>query len=287
MARFLKQMISSEKGQALPMVLALLVLGGLTIAPSLSYAGTSLNAGRILEESVRGVYAADAGVEDALWSLENGIPPPLQLLENINQMEVAIQTEDKGPYTLYLGELIEPGGHSDYLDISGNITWDEGAAAYKYTITVTWQPSSGTPVIHLEEVGARLPLGYEYQQYSSAMFPENLSTDDSEDKLTKTLDTSGVWLLNWDLKSSNPSVSEGNPVQTQTFYITGEGSQEGHYGWVVASRSDIGAVGEITGNSYKITAAATRPGDGRTTAKIVAEVMIGETTYIVSWQILT
>lgn len=282
MARFLKQMISSEKGQALPMVLALLVLGGLTIAPSLSYAGTSLNAGRILEESVRGVYAADAGVEDALWSLENGIPPPLQLLENINQMEVAIQTEDKGPYTLYLGELIEPGGHSDYLDVSGNITWDEGAAAYKYTITVIWQPNEGAPVIHLEEVGARLPIGYSYQSGSAAGFVDNLSTGEPDE----IVDALGAYLLNWELGSPLPNVSENNTVQTQTFYSTGAGELEGDYTWVVANRQDVGAVGEITGAKYRITATATRPGDGRTTAKIVADVMIGEvTTYIVSWQI--
>ncbi|MEE8618877.1 MAG: hypothetical protein V3S84_01980, partial [Dehalococcoidales bacterium] len=76
--------------------------------------------------------------------------------------------------------------------------------------------------------------------------------------------------------------------QTQTFYITGQGNQEDQYAWVVASRDDIGAVGKITGASYGITATATRPGDGRTTAKIVAEVIMEtETTYIVSWQILT
>ena len=287
MLRFLKQITSGEKGQVLPAVLALLVLGGLAIVPSLNYAATSLNAGRIIGEGVRGVYAADAGVEDALWSLENGISPPQQLSENINQMEITIQTEDKGTYTLYLGEMIEPGGHSDYLDVDGEIVWDEEAEAYKYTITVTWQPLPGAPVVHLEGVGARLPVGYEYQDYSSAEFPENLSTDD-DNKLTQTLDASGAWLLNWDLKSSNPSVSGSNPEETQTFYITGEGNQEGDYAWVVASRTDVGAVGEITGNSYKITATATRPGDGRTTAKIVAEVIIEtETTYIASWQILT
>ena len=96
MVRLLKQMISSEKGQALPVVLALLVLGGLTIAPSLNYAATSLNSARILEEGVSGGYAADAGVEDALWCLENGVSPSQQLPENINQMEVAIEIEEKG-----------------------------------------------------------------------------------------------------------------------------------------------------------------------------------------------
>ncbi len=275
-------MISGENGQALLAVLALLVLGGLAIVPSLNYATTSLNAGRIIGEGVKGGYAADAGVEDALWSLGNGTSPSQQLSEKVNKMEVTIQTEEKGIYTLYLGELIQPGGHSDYLDIDGEMIWDGGAEAYKYTITITWQAEPGTPPIHLEEVGARLPIGYNYQSGSAADFVGNLSINEPDE----ILDALGAYLLNWELESPYPSVSEDNPVQTQIFYITGEGDQEGDYAWIVASREDIGAVGEITGTSYKITAAATRPEDGKTTAKIVTDVIVADgTTYIVSWKI--
>ena len=281
MVRLLQQMISTEKGQALPLVLALLVFGGLVITPSLAYATTSLKSSRILEEGVNGAYAADAGVEDALWCLENSISPPQQLLENINQMQVTIQTEEKGTYTLYLGELIQPGEHSDYLDVDGEMIWEEEAEAYKYTITVIWRPESGIPVIHLKEVGARLPVGYSYQPGSAAGFVDNLSTDEPDE----TVDAVGAYLLNWEFGLPEPSVSEGDPVQTQTFYVTGEGSQAGDYVWVVASRDDIGAIGEITGTSYRITATATRPEDGRTTAKIAADVMLGEAIYILSWQV--
>lgn len=283
MKGFWKQILNSEKGQALPIVLALLVFGGLTIAPSLSYTATSLNNSRIVEESVNGAYAADAGVEDALWSLRNGIPPSTQLLENVNQMVVTIQTEEKGTYTLYLGELIEPKQHNDYLDIEGEITWDEGANAYKYAITVTWLPNEGEPVIHLEEIGARLPIGYNYQPGSAAIFVDNLSTDEP----AETADMLGAYMLNWELGEPKPSVSEENPVQTQTFHITGEGEIEGDYAWVVANREDVGEVGTIAGAYYRITARATRPVNGETTAIIVADAMIGEnTTYLLSWQIL-
>ena len=283
MIRLLKQVISSEKGQALPIVLALLILGGLTIAPSLGYAYTNLNSSRILGEGVKGVYAADAGVEDALWCLGHGISPSQQLPENINLMEVTIQTEEKGTYTLYLGELIQPGEHSDYLNVDGEIVWDEEAEAYKYIITVTWQSLPGAPVIHLEGVGARLPVGYSYQEGSAAGFVDNLSTGEPDE----IVDALGAYLLNWELGSPLPEVSENNTVQTQTFYSTGAGELEGDYTWVVANRQDVGAVGEIAGAKYRITATATRPEDGKTTAKIVADVMIGEvTTYIVSWQIL-
>ena len=282
MVRLLKKIVNSEKGQALPIVLGLLVLGGLTIASSLGYTATSLKSSRMLEENVRGIYAADAGMEDALWSLTNGSLPSVYVSELINKMTVFIQTEEKGTYTLYLGELIEPGEHSNYLAVDGEIVWDEEAEAYKYTITVTWQPESGIPVIHLEEIGARLPLDYSYQPWSAASFEENLSTDEPDE----TVDALGACMLNWEFGSPRPDVSENETERTQTFYITGEGSQSGTYSWVVASRDDIGAKGEITGTSYKITTTAKHPINDKTTAKIVADVMVEEgTAHILSWQI--
>lgn len=283
MVRLLQQVISNERGQALPIVLALLILGGLTIAPSLGYITTSLKGSQILDEGVRGAYAADAGVEDALWSLINGQAPPTQLSDNVNQMDVTIQTENKGEYTLYLGELIEPGEHVNYLDVEGEMVWDEGANAYNYTITISWLADPGEPPIKLWEIGARIPVGYSYEPGSAANFPSNLSTDEPDE----SLDEQGAYMLNWELSSPLPEISESNPVLTQTFYITGEGSQEGHYAWVVASRSDVGEVGEVAGTYYQITATATHPEDGETTAQIVANIIdeLG-TIYILSWQIL-
>ena len=282
MFKICKQIIKGEIGQALPIALALLVIGGLTVIPSLNLVFTSAKTSNMLQAGVKGTYAADAGVEDTLWSLANGQSPLTQLPDNINDMQVDIQTVDRGTYTIYFGELIEAGQHSNYLDVSGNMTWDPGADAYKYTITVTWQPGSGAPKIHLEEVGARIPVDYSYQTGSAANFTENLSTDEPDE----TLDSQGAYLLNWVLGSPKPYISENETVKTQIFYIDGSGEQEGHYAWVVANREDIGAVGEITGTYYEITATAVHPETNRTTAKIVAEAILGGgNTYITSWQI--
>ena len=158
--------------------------------------------------------------------------------------------------------------------MDGDVVWEETAGAYKYTITVTWQPESGAPVIHLEDVGARLPVGYSYQSWSAAGFAYNLSTNEPDE----IVDEAGAYMLNWELESPYPSVSESDPVKTQTFYITGEGSQEGHYAWVVARSEDIGAVGEINGTIYRVTATATRYGDGKTTAELVADAVIAAGT---------
>jgi len=282
MRRIWRLIRKGELGQAFPITLALLVIGGLTILPSLGLTVTSAKTSGILQEGIKGTYAAEAGIEDTLWSLAQGAAPSSQLSENINGMPVNIQTVDEGDYTLYLGGFIAPGGHSDYLDVTGNITWDDGAGAYKYTITVTWQPNPGPPTIHLEEVGARIPPGYSYETGSAADFTENLSTDEPDE----TLDSQGAYLLNWELGTPYPYVSEAEPVQTQVFHITGTGGLEGHYAWVVANREDIGAVGEITGTAYEITATALNPENNSTTAKIIVRTMIGGgDTYITSWQI--
>jgi len=308
MAKLWQQITKSEKGQALPIVLILLVVGGLLVAPSLNYAATSLNAGRIVKQNVRGIYAADAGVEHALWCIENDSKIPKKLPENVNQLEVKINDKkEKGTYTIYYGELTKTGKHSDWLDVEGEMVWDEEEEAYEYTITVTWQAEPGSPNIKLDEVGVRLPVGYSYQSGSADSFGDNLSTEEPDD----TLDGAGAHMLNWELAKPYPEVSEEDPTATQTFYITGEESEEepeGDYTWVLAQRHDVGEVGEIVGRLYKIEATAKVPGKGgENIAKVEAYVLkeeVGEweggeeweeeweevvealRTHILSWEII-
>ena len=280
MVKFWEKVTNDETAQALAGVLILLVVGGLVIAPCLSYVSTGLESSRVLIRNVNGLYAADAGVGDVLWCLENGLPVHTELPENLNGMAVTMQTEEKGEYTLSGGELVTGGGHDDWLGLDSDIVWDGGAGAYKYDITVTWQAEPET-LIHLEKVGARLPVGYDYQPGSAALFGDNLSTDEPTDEL----DGSGAHLLEWVLPPPRPWVDESNPTRTQTFYMTGVGDLVDYYSWVVATRNDVGSVGEITGILYQITAVATCPQTSETTAVLVAEVILsGGEASIVSWQ---
>ena len=67
--KLLKKIIKGESGQALPIVLILLVLGGLLISPVLSYASTTLKVGQMHEQKMAELYAADAGIEDAVHKI--------------------------------------------------------------------------------------------------------------------------------------------------------------------------------------------------------------------------
>jgi len=66
-----KRLIREEKGQALVLVLILLLVSGLIIAPLLAYMGSGLIAGRVYEKRTAELYAADAGVEDAVWKIQH------------------------------------------------------------------------------------------------------------------------------------------------------------------------------------------------------------------------
>jgi len=67
-----KRLIRDEKGAALVMVLILLLIGGLISGPLLSYMGTGLSTGEVYERRTDELYAADAGVEDAVWKIQQG-----------------------------------------------------------------------------------------------------------------------------------------------------------------------------------------------------------------------
>ena len=286
MVRFWQQIIRGERGQALPIVLALLVLGGLLIVPSLNYASTSLSAGQTVKKNVRGVYAADAGIEYTIRRIKNFASFPTQLPENVNQMQVAIQAENLGPYTLaYYGIILGVSGkHYDYLTVTGEIgPLTEGA--YPYTITVTLNPEI-TKTIQLNEVGVRLPVGYGYEPGSAADPVDNFSAYEP----ISGQDAAGAQLLSWKLEGPERPVLKApdNLIVTQTFNITGTGELGGDYTWVVTNETDIGTVGEVTGILYRITATATRPGDGEVTGKIRADVIHDEgtgVTRIIYWQI--
>ncbi|MBI2829986.1 MAG: hypothetical protein HYX81_02375 [Chloroflexi bacterium] len=282
MINALKQSVRNQKGQVLPIALALLVLSGLWVVPGLNYAMTNLTSTRIVDDGLKGTYAADAAVEEVIWSLMNNLQPPQQL-NGVNQMNVTTQVESLGYYTLALDQLMQGNVHNPYLTVSGDIVWDATANAYLVTITVTYEPGGGEPIIHLEEIGARLPRDYAYQDGSEALFSDNLALEEPD----KIVDSRGQLMVKWEFEEPRPSVSQNNPTRTQKFYITGGGNQHGNYRWVVAAREDIGLVGDISGNLYRITATAIPSGSSRASGKIVADALInGSTVYIVQWQVV-
>jgi len=71
----MKNLVADEKGAALILALILLLIGGLISAALLNHMGSGILAGEVHERRTAELYAADAGVEDAIWKLQNGETP--------------------------------------------------------------------------------------------------------------------------------------------------------------------------------------------------------------------
>jgi hypothetical protein len=70
MKTIVKGAIRDQKGQVLILTMILLVVGGLILTPLLGLMSTGLISGRIYENSMYILYAADAGIEDGLWRIK-------------------------------------------------------------------------------------------------------------------------------------------------------------------------------------------------------------------------
>jgi hypothetical protein len=69
----MRRLINGEKGYVLIAALLVLVVVGLISGPLLSYMVSGLTAGHVFEASAAQLYGADAGAQDAIWNIQNGI----------------------------------------------------------------------------------------------------------------------------------------------------------------------------------------------------------------------
>ena len=105
LAMTMKRILKSEAGYALPLALILLLFGGFFVVPCLNLLYTSLNANIMVDERDLELYAADAGVDHALWRFEHdatftppaqGSPDQWQLTDTVNDRTVDATISNEG-----------------------------------------------------------------------------------------------------------------------------------------------------------------------------------------------
>jgi hypothetical protein len=69
----MKRLVRGEKGYVLIAALVVLLVLGLISGPLLSYMVSGLKAGHVFETGAAELYGADAGVQDAVWRIQNNI----------------------------------------------------------------------------------------------------------------------------------------------------------------------------------------------------------------------
>jgi hypothetical protein len=107
----LKRVVKDQAGFALPMALVLMLLGGMILVPSAALMGSTLKSNRVVDEIDDKLYAADAGMEHAIYELmydETFTRPPVgeeiawQLGEELNDatVDVTMSREDRFLYKI-------------------------------------------------------------------------------------------------------------------------------------------------------------------------------------------
>ncbi|MDX9802766.1 MAG: hypothetical protein RBS96_01885 [Dehalococcoidales bacterium] len=71
LSKIIKGFNKSQNGHVFITALIILALGSAMLAPLLGFIGTGLKTGQAFEEQTDLLYAADAGIEDAIWQINN------------------------------------------------------------------------------------------------------------------------------------------------------------------------------------------------------------------------
>jgi len=192
-------LVKDESGYALLAVLILLAVGGLMLPPLLGLVSTSLLLEDVREGTVKEFYAADAGVEDALWQIKADELPTL--FPDYDQYDYS----SSYAYSAYPDSASAPSLNEKDVDITIRNVWipqgipapspeeaqqiiDDGilvvtgkatdADTYRIRITYNWQEVSDPDWEDLEvdQIGIWLPPGFSYVPESS-----NLEEDSDDD----------------------------------------------------------------------------------------------------------
>lgn len=182
----LARAIRDETGKILIMVLILLVVGGLIMGPLLGLMSTGLASGQVYEKKLAELYAADAGVEDAKWHLQDDSrlasklspdcdpewtaddiqwPVYYRLHDAVNRMQVGVNVTPVWLLKGLSGDLGLPADQPDVGDRwTGTVT---GAINIDYRDNYVVDITTGESEARVDHLGVWLPPGYDYKEGSA------------------------------------------------------------------------------------------------------------------------
>jgi hypothetical protein len=254
------KLIKGEKGQALLVVLLVMLFGGLIFPPMLSYMSSGLKTGKeVFEERMYLSYAADSGVEDALWQVKaKQLPNLLTGYEQYAYYDYSTSYEwdyelddEYGPTGIVNNDIVGVTFQNVWMpkDISAPSVSEatsiavngrlavygtmSGASATEYQIKLLYYYNNQSPsqpdydptgeLLRVEKIGIWLPPGFGYND-TLAGVPVTPSVEGGQYGVPYKGGRAVVWTFPTPptLKSFPLGTSSVNPiVRTITFQFTG------------------------------------------------------------------
>jgi hypothetical protein len=167
-----KEQIKGEKGQAIAIVLIFLFLGGTILVTLLTFINNGLKTGQLYNERTRLHYAADAGLEEALWKMDHeenlfqpddyGASVNFTLPDLVNGKTVSVNMTQQWPlFGLESDEngMVEPA----CLSITGGII---NRTQGKYKVQISYDGTQGD--LPIDKIAVWLPTRFQYVAGSSS-----------------------------------------------------------------------------------------------------------------------
>ena len=240
-----KGLIRDEKGQAMVLALILLVIGGLVSAPLLSHMGTGIVTGEVYEVRTAELYAADAGVEDAMWNIQHEVPEVMGLshcypdwsynMPDVNgrSVDVTITLVSNVTFTYRVVSTATADGsgteidayvtgknkYGDYCGILNNVLTSPGEITLKPGANVT--PSEGEEHGPYQDYGDGWPELWELEDF----YGEQVEDETPYPFGTIDLDADmglGPLYRDGELDIKNSDNTPATLTLTGTIYITGD-----------------------------------------------------------------
>jgi hypothetical protein len=216
-----KRLIIDERGAAMVLALILLLVGGLIVTPLLAHMGSGILAGEIYEKRTGELYAADAGVEDAIWRIQQGKVPICAAdpsrsynITDVNgkRVQYTIEYIVGGIYRITSIAVTDGGGGTAAMDSSTTVE------AYLSTVSMNFSSLLDHAIVSYDTIGVKsgdvvngdiwLPDEDDLSIQPSSVGPEGVINGEvkDEDDLTITWPTYeqlSAYYLN-DVDPSNP-----------------------------------------------------------------------------------
>lgn len=194
----INKLLKSESGFSLPSALIVMTVGGLIVVPSLLLMDTSIGSNAIINEKDDAIYAADAGIQYAIWHLQpdyqgDFVPPEqgeqkeLDFSEQINGHYVAItianMTEEEDTNSKYKIQAtatkeIKSTGIVSHVEVTpastGSSAFDYALCSLDGDITLTGQTETESDEVEQGDVYA---IGNLYMNGQAQVNGDAITTD--------------------------------------------------------------------------------------------------------------
>jgi len=133
--RAVKEINRRQNGQVLVIMLIVLALGGIVLAPTLNHAATSIKHQQLIETDALELYAADSGIDYALFKLSNGVTENIGDYQ-LNGKTVSVNITDMGDGSYLITSTATTPGGSD-TTIRTGVSSSGGGFAFLFDNAIT------------------------------------------------------------------------------------------------------------------------------------------------------